>query len=228
MTLHRLLSTRLAPARTAHAWFDGEPGAGGGTAVADPPPAAGGSTPPAGDTPPTDTPSVPDVATLQKELTAARKEAAAFRTKLKHFEDKDAAAKQAQMSEAEKLQAQLADLQRAVEERDQRLKEADLRDAVKGSANRLGFADPADALAMLDRDAIEYSDDGRPRNLDHLLGEILRSKPYLKASFTQPPDLGQGARGKAGVPLTRDAIAKMTPAEINARWDEVQEVMKKG
>lgn len=237
-TLRALRAIHLAPARTAHAWFEGAGGASGGTATA-PPPAAGTAAgdPPAGAaaTPPADPPADlsqapggPDLTTLQKELRDARKEAAAFRTKLKQYEDTDAAAKQAQMSEAERLQAQLAELQRGIEERDRRLKEADLRDAVKGAATRLGFADPADALAMLDRDAIEYTDDGRPRNLDHVLGEIIRSKPYLKASFTATPDLGQGNRGAGTAPLTREAIARMSSAEINARWPEVQAVMQKG
>lgn len=226
--LRRLLALRMAPVRTAHAWFDGEAGAGG----AAPPPAGDGGSPATGAAgvaagegePPAGEGGTPDLATALKELREARREAASFRTKLKSYEDADQAAKQAQMTESEKLQAQIADLTKGIAERDERLKAQDLRAAVQRAAAKHGFADPEDAMALLPAGSIEYTEDGKPRNLDHLLGEIIRSKPYLKASYTQPPDLGQGGRGAAPGTLTRSELAKMSveqvmalpPAEVDA------------
>lgn len=208
------LTARFAPVRTAHAWFDGD--APGGAPA--PPPAD--ATPPAAD--PVEAPkadakdTTPDLAAIQKELREARREAASFRTELKRYQDAEAQSKQAAMSETEKLQAQLAELTRGVEERDARIKAMDLRAAVNRSASKLGFADPEDALSLLDASAIEYAEDGKPRNLDHLLGDLIRAKPYLKASYNQPADMYQGSRGAAPGTLTREQLARMTTEQIMA------------
>lgn len=189
------------------------PPADAGTPPASPATTATGTPPdpaaPAGDSP-------ADLAALRKELDEARREAAKHRTAAKRYEDAENAAKQAQMSEVEKLQAQLADLQKGITERDERLKAQELRSAVQQSASKLGFVDADVAVRLLDPAAIEYTEDGRPRNLDHLLGAMLRERPYLKASYTQPPDLGQGNRGSAPGTLTRADLEKMTTEQVMA------------
>lgn len=220
MTLSRLLSTRLAPARTAHAWFDGD--AGTGVAVADPPPAAGAATPPAGDPPPADPPPT------DRELHALRTKAGRLERELEALRKAEEERKNADLSEVEKLRKELAEKNTAIEAAAAQAKAGRLAGASLAAAARLGFADPEDAQRFLDADAIEWDDSGAPKNVQALLEAVLKAKPYLKASFTQPPDLGQGSRGKAGVPLTRDAIAKMSATEINQRWGEVQEVLSKG
>lgn len=219
MTLTRLLSTRLAPARIAHAWFDGDAAAGGGTAVADPPAAP---TPPAGDGAPADTPPT------DKELHALRTKAGRLERELEALRKADEDRKNADLSEVDRLKKELAARDAAIEAAAAQAKAGRLAGASLAAAARLGFADPEDAQRFLDADAIEWDDSGAPKNVQALLEAVLKAKPYLKASFTQPPDLGQGARGRAGVPLTRDAIAKMSATEINQRWGEVQEVLSKG
>ena len=219
MTLTRLLSTRLAPARIAHAWFDGDAAAGGGTAVADPPAA---QTPPAGDGAPTDTPPT------DKELHALRTKAGRLERELEALRKADEDRKNADLSEVEKLKKELAEKNAAIEAASAQAKAGRLAGASLAAAARLGFADPEDAQRFLDADAIEWDDSGAPKNVQALLEAVLKAKPYLKASFTQPPDLGQGNRGAGTAPLTREAIARMTPAEINARWAEVSAVMQTG
>jgi hypothetical protein len=220
-TLRALRAIHLAPVRTAHAWFDGEPGSSGGTAVADPPAAAGEAgppaDPPAGATPKDDglTPSEKSkIGRLERELEKMRKA--------------EEERQNASLSEVERLKKELAAKDAAIEAASAQAKAGRLSGASLAAAARLGFADPEDAQRFLDTDKVDWSDDGTPTNVADLLEAVLKRKPYLKASFTQPPDLGQGTRGRAGIPLTRDAIAKMTPAEINARWPEVQEVMSRG
>jgi len=218
VTLTRLLSIRLAPARTAHAWFDGEPGAGGGTAVADPPAA--------GDKPPTDPPA--PQAKDDGDIHALRTKAGRLEKELERLRKAEEERQNASLSEVERLKKELAAKDAAIEAAAAQAKAGRLAGASLAAAARLGFADPEDAQRFLDADAIEWDDAGNPKNVAALLESVLKAKPYLRASFTQPPDLGQGARGGSSVPLTKDAIARMSAAEINARWAEVQEVMKKG
>lgn len=216
MTLTRLLSTRFAPARTAHAWFDGD--AGGGAAVADPPAA--------GD-PPSDPPA-PAPAKDDGDIHALRTKAGRLEKELERLKKAEEERQNASLSEVERLKKELAEKSAAIEAAAAQAKAGRLAGASLAAAARLGFADPEDAQRFLDQDAIEWDDSGVPKNVTALLEAVLKAKPYLKASYTQPPDLGQGNRGRSGVPLTIDQIDRMKPAEINARWDEVQEVLKRG
>lgn len=213
--LRRPLALRFAPVRTAHAWFDG--GAPGGAAVA---------APPDGD-PPADPPA-PPAPKEDGDIHALRTKAGRLEKELERLKKAEEERQNASLSELDRLKKELAAKDAAIEAAAAQAKAGRLAGASLAAAARLGFADPEDAQRFLDADAIEWDDAGSPKNVAALLESVLKAKPYLKASFTQPPDLGQGSRGRAGVPLNRDAIAKMTPAEINARWDEVQEVMKKG
>lgn len=187
-----------------------------GTADPDAPTTDPAAPPPAEPKPTADAEPKLDASAIQKELREARAEAARSRTALKRYEDAEKAAKDAQMGEVEKLQARIAELEREKTGLSDQLKATDLKSAVQRAASKLGFADPDDAMRLLDPAEIEYSDDGRPRNLDHLLGDLVRTKPYLKSSFTQPPDLGQGDRGTSPGTLTRAALEKMTEAQVMA------------
>jgi hypothetical protein len=218
-TLRALRAIHLAPVRTAHAWFDGEPGAGGGAALADPP------APAAGD-PPAD-PPVP-APKDDGDIHALRTKAGRLEKEVERLRKAEEERQNASLSEVDRLKKELAERDAAVEAAAASAKADRLSGAALAAASRLGFVDPEIAERFLDAARVEWDDNGRPTNVSSLLEAELKARPYLKASYTQPPDLGQGNRGRSGVPLTRDAIAKMSSAEINARWPEVQEVMSKG
>lgn len=229
MTLFHRASLHLAPVRTAHAWFDGAGGASGGTATATPPaaakdagdPPAGAGAGPAGDH--------PAVAKDDSELHSLRTKAGRLEAELKRLQEVEKARQEADLSEVDKLKKQLAERDAAIEQASAAARAGRLTGASLAAAARLGFADPEDAQRFLDTERVEWDDaTGAPKNVQQLLEAVLKAKPYLKASFTATPDLGQGNRGTGTAPLTREAIARMSPAEINARWPEVQEVMKKG
>lgn len=209
----RLLS-RLAPTVTAHAWFDGD-AAASGAAVADPPPPSGDAA---------TTPAPKD----DGDIHALRTKAGRLEKELERLRKAEEERANAELSEVERLKKQLAERDAAIAEATAAAKAQRLASASLAAAARLGFADPEDAQRFLDAGAVEWDDAGAPKNVASLLEAVIKAKPYLKASFTQQPDLAQGTRGRSGVPLTREAITKMTAAEINARWDEVQEVMKRG
>lgn len=227
-TLRALRAIHLAPARTAHAWFDGAAGASGGTATATPPAPAGDPAPPA-PAPATPPPADPAPAAGDGELHALRTKAGRLEAELKKLQEAEKARQEADLSEVEKLKRQIAERDALLEQQVAAARAGRLAGASLAAAARLGFADPEDAQRFLDDARVEWDDaTGAPKNVQQLLEAVLKAKPYLKASFTATPDLGQGNRGGGTAPLTRDAIAKMSPAEINARWPEVQEVMKRG
>jgi len=227
-TLRALRAIHLAPARTAHAWFDGAAGASGGTATATPPAPAGDPAPPA-TAPATPPPADPAPAAGDGELHALRTKAGRLEAELKKLQEAEKARQEADLSEVEKLKRQIAERDALLEQQVAAARAGRLAGASLAAAARLGFADPEDAQRFLDAERVEWDDaTGAPKNVQQLLEAVLKAKPYLKASFTATPDLGQGNRGAGTAPLTREAIARMTPAEINARWAEVSAVMQKG
>lgn len=165
----------------------------------------------------------PDAATLKRDLEAAQRELARHKSELGRREAAERAAKDAAMSETERLQSRIKELEDRDTAREAQRKADALRMSAITSASRLGFADVEDAVRFLDADRVEWKDDGSPRNVERLLGEVLASKPYLKASFTKAPDLGQGDRG--GSTLTIADIKAMSQEEVTRRLPEIEQVL---
>jgi hypothetical protein len=145
-------------------------------------PQAGDATQPQAGTAPGQAPDAAPATTddpIARELAEARREAANYRTQVRRFEQEREAATRASMSEQERLQAERRDFDRdraafQAEQQDFRL-----RQSVSSLATQLGFIDPEDAYVHLDRAAIEYTDDGKPRGLERMLRDILTRKPHL-------------------------------------------------
>lgn len=122
---------------------------------------------------------VVDAATLAQERDEARREAAKYRSQVRQFEQAAEAAKRAGESEQERYQRERADFERERAAFASERQDFQLRQAVASAATALGFIDPDDAYAHLDRAAIEWSDDGNPRGVDRQLRAILERKPHL-------------------------------------------------
>lgn len=127
-----------------------------------------------------------DAAGLQRELAAARREAAGYRTRLKTYED-------GQKSEAEKAAERIAELERSNAELAAARREDTLRLSASAEARRLGFRNPDIAYRFVSG-AVEFDDAGQPKNLGKLLEDIAKSDPYLVNGTT---DYGGGPRGSA-------------------------------
>lgn len=145
------------------------------------------SAPPVGDPPPatpaepTPAPSPVEAKTFDEAyVKQLRKEAADYRKRATEAEAKVKASEDAQLSELEKAQKQAADALASAERAEAALKAERLRGAVTRTATKLGFADVDDAARFLDENAVERDDAGNPTNLDKLLGDVLKAKPYLK------------------------------------------------
>lgn len=132
--------------------------------------------------------------------------------------EQDAAAERdrlaAQIAEHEK--SQLSEKERAERERDEAQAAAKtaaeraasklLRAEVVFHAGSLGFVDPDDALALLDRSQITFDDQGDPQGVKKALEQLATAKPHL---------LGGGGSGSPANPGGRRAGARVyTESEI--------------
>lgn len=137
-----------------------------------------------------------DVSRVAKELEDARKEAARYRTERKALEAK-LAAFEAQQKAAE--EAQLSDLERARKEAEtlkervaaieaektalaERTRLLATQQQFNGEAAKAGISHADAAWKLLDKEQIDYSDDGAPKNLDKLAKELVKAYPFLVAT----------------------------------------------
>lgn len=164
-------------------------------------------------------PEAPDIKALLKDRDNARRELIQSQKELERLQKAAREREDAERSDLEKATARIRELEEAEAARERVARDAAIHVAVVSAAARLGFADPEDALRLMDAEAVELVD-GKPRDIDRLLSEILKAKPYLKAA-AKPADFGQGDRGRQAT-LTLEQVKAMKTDEINARWDEVR------
>jgi hypothetical protein len=116
--------------------------------------------------------------------------------------------------DAEQIKAQAT--REAVTKANARIVRAEIKAAAAGK-----FADPADAFAFLDPAKFEVSEDGEvdADEISDAIEELLTRKPHLAATakrrFQGTGDGGASRKAATGpTQLTRDALDKMSPAEI--------------
>lgn len=114
-----------------------------------------------------------------EEARKLRKEAQALRTRLKGYEDKEAADRDAQLSEIEKISKRATEADKLVNQYKQEL----IASKVQLAAQAKGIIDP-ELAAMAIQKSLEYGDDGMPTNLDKALDDLLKSKPFLSGQST--------------------------------------------
>ena len=192
-------------------------------------PQAGGdpATPPAPGGPAT-TPSEPQAGDDQISLDEARKlrkEAQALRQRLKGYEDAEAAAQAAQLTEVERYKKLQADLEAERDQLAAQLHDALVYQDVARLASKFNFIVSADTLAkmlLLDDDAIEF-EEGKPTNIEKLLDKLAKREQGL---IRQEPQPGQPTRpGAPAVPAMnpgRSSIqqpGQLAPGQIPT-WNE--------
>jgi hypothetical protein len=149
-----------------------------------------------------------DPAALRRELEEARQDAARYRKKAGTLESEKKAAEDAKLPEQERLLKRVADLERLNSTYEQERQDWRTREAVTRSAVRLGFADPVDAFALVDRSALEFADDGTPKNTDRLLADLLRAKPYLAGGTRPMGSFDGGVRGQPAKGQDMNAVLR--------------------
>lgn len=153
------------------------------------------------------------VKSLRAEAAKHRKEAADTAARLKALED-------ASLSDAEKRDKRLAELEARSAAWDTEKQELLTRQAVASVATRLKIVDPDAAYALMDRSLITIQD-GKPTNIDELLTALVKAKPYL----LPPPASSGGAAnpassGVTNAPSEADAIYAQIIGGGNNFWDE--------
>ena len=102
----------------------------------------------------------PDVDALLTEVKSLRREAASWRTKLRQAEEAEEQRKRSEMTELEKLKADLEAERQARAKAEEQRRGQLLRTQVITAAARIGFNDPDDALRMIDASTLEVDDQG--------------------------------------------------------------------
>lgn len=137
------------------------------------------------------------MATIRK-LRAEVKDAKAQAKRVDELEKKLQEREDADKTEEQRRAERLAALETEQAESTRKLRDLRLQLAVHERAAELEIADPALAVAALDRAKVAFDDDGDPTNLDEILKATLDRHPALKASGTGGSSGGGGVRKSGG------------------------------
>lgn len=166
-----------------------------------------------------------------EEARKLRSEAANLRKRLKAFEDAENKAKEAQMTEQDRLKKQLADLQTLHNEQTQATFERIVNLEIRAQAASLGINPKhLDKIArFIEWEGIEPDADGNPTGIKEAVEKLLKDMPELlgKGSALSAPTGGgttNPARSTSTAPqaLSWEVIGKMTSTEYDARRAEIQ------
>ena len=156
-----------------------------------------------------------------QEAKEAREARQALEKRLKELED-------AQLSEHERTAKERDQLKADLERSSGSIREAWLvaEIAKLASDDEIRIVDQDAARKLLDDSEIDWTDDGRPKNVQKLLTALVKARPWLQGGAAQAYDAGGASRGgrrRAGEGLpTRDELAAMTPEQITRQFTEQQ------
>ncbi|MEM4406545.1 MAG: hypothetical protein QXS68_05815 [Candidatus Methanomethylicaceae archaeon] len=125
-----------------------------------------------------------------------RAEAAEYRRRLRELESRVKAEEESKLTEQEKLQKRLAELEKAQADWERERQEILLQRYVENAAVRLGIIDPEAAWKLLDLKEVEFDEEGKPENVEALLRSLIQKKPYLANALARSAGAGNGASVK--------------------------------
>src|SRR5581483_102305 len=130
-----------------------------------------------------------EASNLRKRL----KELDAAHAELKTFREQTEAAKlsdqEKQALAQKKIEQQLSDFQSQNSDLLRQLQEARINNDVYKNASKLNIIDIDAASKLIDASRIDYDESGNPTNIDSLLKELVKSRPWL-AGKAQPQTSG--------------------------------------
>lgn len=164
---------------------------------------------------------------LDRKLT---KENASLRKRLREVESVLKAREEAELSEQERQARRLAELEEKYTNAEQRLRESALHLSVSSEATRLNVVDPDAAVKLIDTSTLEYDEERNQWDgIEDALTALVEERPWLiKAATPAPPKESSPANpARRRTRLTREALAKMTDAEISALpWEDVHAALQ--
>lgn len=171
---------------------DTSTGADGAQAAPDTQPPAGDSSAQAADGD-GESSSQPESMSLE-EAKKLRSEHNALRKRIKAFEDAEAKRADADKTAEERAAGRITDLEKELESERSARRSVMLQIAASSAARKLNFRDPELASRLVGSAEVEYADDGSPKNVEKLLGDLAREHPVL---VNATADFGGGPRGTA-------------------------------
>jgi hypothetical protein len=153
-----------------------------------------------------------------------RSENQSLRKRLRDLEAAQKAREEAELSEQERAQRRMIELEEQVKTTTQRARDAALRAEINAAATKFGIVDVDAASRLLDTNALEYDDTDGWVGVDDALRTLTQDRPWLVQTNTHTP----GATANPTNPprrrstLTKEALSKMSKAEVDALpWDDV-------
>lgn len=158
------------------------------------------------------------IAELEHSGKNAREQADRQAKKLLAYEKAEQERKDAELSEIERAKKQQAELQAKHEAYVQQMQARITRYEVERAAATLNIIDPDAAVRLLDLDALEYDDNGKPTNAEKLLEKLIKQKPYLAPKAPEPPAEQPTETPVSTPPRGVPALPAMNPGrtQINA------------
>lgn len=165
---------------------------------------------------------------LDRKLT---KENASLRKRLREVESALKQREEAEMSEQERQAKRLAELEERYSAAEQRLRESSLHLSVSSIAQRLNIVDPDAAVKLVDTSTLEYDEESNQWDgIDDALTALVEERPWLvkpAAPTPTPKETSPANPARRRTRLTREALAKMTDAEIAALpWEDVHAALQ--
>lgn len=155
------------------------------------------------------------IAELEHSHKNAVEERDRHRKKLSTYEKAEQDAKDAQLSEIERIQKQHSDLQQQHSAYTQAMQQRVTRYEVEKQAAKLGIIDPDAAARLLDASELEYDESGIPSNAAKLLEKLVKNKPYLAPAQSQSgePATPPARVGAPAVPAMNPGRTNITPPD---------------
>ena len=105
--------------------------------------------------------------------------------------------------------------------------EARLQAAIASKCVAAGVSDVEAATKLINRDAITFQD-GKAVGVEEAFSEMLKSRSYLVKRPSKGGTSGSNPADTGTSPITRDSLASMSKADINANWDKISAQLQKG
>lgn len=154
-----------------------------------------------------------------------RAEAAEYRKKMRELEQTVKQHEESKLSENEKLQKKLAELEREQALWQRERQERTLKYETMLAASKLGVVDPDAAYKLLDLADIEFDEDGSPKNVEKVLRGLIAKRPYLVGAAGGSPT--NPARSTAS-PTTFTRSQLRDPNFFKAHRDAIMQAMREG
>lgn len=203
-----------------------------GVQVTPPSPPANGQVPSSNDTAaPSQQELTPEQ--LRDALRKARDDAASYRIKAEKYEQDRLAAERAQMSAAERANAELADAKKQLETIRANARDNALEAAVALKARELGIVYP-DLAKLAIAAQVAYGDNDKPQNVDELLRAFIQSHPNMTSAsaVSQNTSVANAPRPQQGtITITKAQRGDMAWVEAFKKQHNVrslQEAIQRG